>query len=167
APGGVRTPTVRLLFLILIREDGLKSPTMHVQCYHISRSKRVSRQGGVEEIVDDLTTRRADLRASFARRMRGNNNPCTRPCRSQLQIRAVKEAATGSCFRMRRLLVRWLGQAGLHLWPIEEIIVLAAHEVRQPRQIGDNSSITILSVQAHQGLTQGNTVGLHIGADSL
>ena len=96
APGGVRTPTVRLLFLILIREDGLKSPTMQVQCHHIGRSKRLPRQGGVEELVDDLTTRRADLGTAFGRRMRGDDDPCARSCRSQLQIRAVKEGARGS-----------------------------------------------------------------------
>ncbi len=96
APGGVRTPTVRLLFLILIREDGRTRPTMQVQCHHISWSKRLPRQGGVEELVDDLTTRRADFRAGFSRRMRGDDDPCARPCRSQLQIRAVKEAARGS-----------------------------------------------------------------------
>ena len=167
APGGVRTPTVRLLFLILIREDGLKSPTMQVQCHHIGRSKRLPRQGGVEELVDDLTTRRADLGAAFGRRMRGDDDPCAGPCRSQLQIRAVKEGARGSCFRMRRLLVRWLGQAGLHLWQIEEIIVLAAHDVSQSSQIGHNRSIAILSIQAHQGLAQWNSLCFHIGADRL
>ena len=68
---------------------------------------------------------------------------------------------------MRRLLVRWLGQAGLHLWPIEEIIVLAAHDVSQSSQIGHNRSIAILSIQAHQGLAQWNSLCFHIGADRL
>ena len=151
APGGVRTPAVRLLFLILISEDGLKSPTLQVQGHHISGSKRCRRQGCVEKLVDDLITRRADRSFGFGRRMRGDNDPCARSCRGKTQIRTVKEAATGSRFGVRGLLVGWLGQAGLHFLQIEEIIVLAAHDVSQSSQICDNGSIAILSIQAHHG----------------
>src|SRR5205823_4646545 len=95
APGGVRTPTVRLLFLILIREDGRTRPTMQVPCHHIGRSKRLPSQGGVEELVDDRTTRRADLGAAFGRRMRGDEAPCGRSGRSRLQLREVNGGDRG------------------------------------------------------------------------
>src|SRR6266581_2980073 len=167
APGGVRTPAVRILFLILIREHRLKSPAMQVQCHHISRSKRIHRQGREEQLVDDLTTRRADGRSGSGRRMRRDDHPCARSCRSQKQIRAVKERATRSRFGMGGLLVWWLGQAGLHLRKIEEIIVLASHDVGQASQICDNGTIAILAIQSRHGLAKLHRLRFHIRADRL
>ncbi len=146
APSGMRTPAVRILLLILISEDGLKRPAMQVQCHHISRSKRIHRQSGEEQLVDHLTTRRADGRSGSGRRMRRDDHPCARSSRSQQQIRAVKERATRSRFGMGGLLVWGLGQAGLHLRKIEQIIVLASHDVGQSSQICDNGPIAILAI---------------------
>jgi hypothetical protein len=68
---------------------------------------------------------------------------------------------------MGRLLIWWQGQAGLHLWQIEEIIVLAPHNIRQSRQIRENGSIAILSIQSDYRLTNMERLGLQIGADCL
>ena len=109
APGGVRTPAVRILFLILIRERNLKSPAMQVQGYHIRRSKPTHRQGREEQLVDDLATRGADRGRGGGRWMRSDDYPYARSCRGQKQIRAIKEGATGSGFGMRGLLERRAG----------------------------------------------------------
>lgn len=51
--GGVGTPTVRVLLFVLIGQYGLESASMQVQLHHIGRGKRVLRQGGEEQLVDD------------------------------------------------------------------------------------------------------------------
>ncbi len=61
APGGMRAPAVWLLFLVFVSQHCLKSATMHVQGHDISRCERAWWQGGVEQFVDVLTTRGADL----------------------------------------------------------------------------------------------------------
>jgi hypothetical protein len=154
APGGVRTPTIRILFFVLISEHGFKRPAMQVQGNHISRSERAWRQGGVEQLVDHPATRGAHGSLGQGRLVCGNDDPCAWTGWRKPEVREVKECPTGSRFRVDRLLVRWLGQAGLHLWQIEEIIVLAPHDVSESRQIRDNRSIAILPVQTHHGLVQ-------------
>lgn len=112
-PGAVRTPAVRVLFVILIRQHGLKRPAMQVQGYHISRRKSLHRQGREEELVDVLTPRGADGSGGSGRRMGGDDHPDARPCRAQRQIRTIKEGARGSGFRMGGLLIGGPGQASL------------------------------------------------------
>src|SRR5437016_2104153 len=129
APGRMRAPAVRVLFLILISEHGLKSPAMQVEGHDISRSKCLLWQGGVEQFVDRLATRGADFRRGFSRWMCGDDHSCARSRRGQEEIRTIKEGAAGSSLGMSGLLVWALGKTGLHLLQIEEIVVLAAHDV--------------------------------------
>lgn len=159
-PGGVRTPAVRILFLILITQDGLKRPAMQVKRHHISRRKRVPRQGREEQLVDDLAPCGADGSSGAGRRMRGDDHACARPRRAQKQIRAIKESTAGSGFGVRDLLVKWLGQAGLHLRQIEQTVVLAPHHIGQSSQIGDDGSIAILTIQTHESLAEAEQAAL-------
>src|SRR5260221_2698660 len=99
--------------------------------------------------------------------MSSDDHPCTRSCRGQKEIGAIKERAIRSRFGMCGLLVWGLDQAGLHLLQIEEIIVLAPHEVSESRQIRDNGTIAILTIESYHGLAQGNRLRLHIRADRL
>ena len=75
------------------------------------------------------------------------------------RVRLVPGAPMGD------LLIRWLGQANLHRLQIEEIIVLAPHDVSQPSQICDNRAIAILTIQTYHGLAQWNRLCVHIRAD--
>jgi hypothetical protein len=68
---------------------------------------------------------------------------------------------------MGGLLIRGLGQARLHLRQIEEIIVLAPHDVGKSGQICDNGPIAILPIQADHRLTRLERLGLQIRADHL
>src|SRR2546421_10908602 len=97
------------MLLILIGENRLERSPVQVESHHIGRGERAHRQGRVEQLVDHLATRGADLRRGLAGRMGGDDDPWARSCRGQRQIRAVKERATGSRFGMGRLLVRWQG----------------------------------------------------------
>src|SRR5579875_1805505 len=66
---------------------------------------------------------------------------------------------------MGGLLIRRLSQASLHLRKIEEIIILAPHDVGEFGQISDNRAIAILAIQADHGLTRLEGLGLQICAD--
>jgi hypothetical protein len=48
AAGGVRTPAIRILFLVLIAEHGLERSPVQVESHHIGRGERALRQGRVE-----------------------------------------------------------------------------------------------------------------------
>ena len=112
APGGLRTPAVRLLFLIFIERTVSKAPRCKYSATTSAGVNACPRQGGVE-LVDDLPTRRADLRAGFGRRMRGDDDPCARSCRGQLQIRKVKEGSGRFLFQDASSAGQVAGPSGL------------------------------------------------------
>jgi len=162
APGGMRAPAVRLLFLVFIREHGLKRATMEIQSHHISRGERAWRQGGGEQLVDTLPTRGPDFYRGIWSFPCGNDDPCAWSCWRKQEIRKVKEGPTGSCFRMGDLLIRRLSQASLHLREVEEIIILAPHDGGESSQVGDNRAVAILAVQPDHGLAQRKRLSFHI-----
>ena len=96
APGGLRTPTVRILFFVFISQHGFKRSAMQVQSNHIGRSERAWWQGRVEQLVDALTTGGADLHRSFRRRPCSDDDPCTWSRWRKSEIREVEECSTGS-----------------------------------------------------------------------
>src|SRR5437660_8156366 len=83
--------------------------------------------------------------------MGGNDDSTARPRWGEKHIGTVEEHPAGPCFGMHRLLIGWLGQAGLHLWAIKESIVLAPRDPPQstPRQIRHHRPIAILPIQSH------------------
>lgn len=62
---------------------------------------------------------------------------------------------------MGGLLIRWLGQASLHLRQIEQVIILAPHDVGKTDQVGENGTIAILPIQADHRLAQGKSESFH------
>src|SRR5713101_5404681 len=140
---------------------------MQVQGDDIRRSKRIHRQGSEEQLVDHLATRGANGSLRLGRWMGRNDDTRAQSGWSQEQIRAVKERTAGSCFWMDRVLVRRLSQADLHLEKIEEIVVLAPHDVGESGEIRDNRAIAILAIQSHHGLAQWNGLRFHVRADRL
>lgn len=167
AAGGVRTPAVRLLFLIFITQNALECSPVQVEIHHIGRGERALWQGRKEQFVDHLATRGADRGSGGAHGMRGDDHPCAGACWGQKHIRAVKECARGARFGMYGLLIRWLGQAGLHLRQIEEIVVLASHHIAEACQICHDGPIAILAIQPQHGLVQGKRLGFPIRTDRL
>ncbi len=167
--GGVRTPAVGVLLFVLIGKHGLESASMQVQIHDIGRGKRVLRQGSEEQLIDDSLADRSDGVGSGGRLMGSDNYPAPSSRCRERDIGAIEEGARVSRFRMRRLLVRWQGQAGLHLGQIEEIIVLATHHIAKPEpfQILHNGAVAILSIQTHDPLDEWNMLGSQIGTDRL
>ena len=97
--------------------------------------------------------------------MRGNDHPCAWTGRRKSEIREIKEGPARSCLGMGRLLIWRLGQASLYRLQIEQIVVLASHDVGESSQISNNRAIAILPVQADHRLAQKNGLRLYIGAD--
>jgi len=58
AAWGMRAPTVRVLLLVLIGEDGLKGAAMQIQVKHILGGERLGRHRGVENLVDPRVAQR-------------------------------------------------------------------------------------------------------------
>ena len=145
-PGGVRTPAVGLLFLVFISKYALKGTSMQVESHHIGRSERFLRQGCVEQFVDHLAPRSANRSSGGGRRMRSDDHSCAWSGRRKTQSRKVKECPAGSRFGVGDLLIRWLGQASLHLRQVEEIVILASHHIGQSSQICHNGPIAILAI---------------------
>jgi len=83
--GHVRTPAVRILLLILIREKRLECSPVQVELHHIGRGERTHRQGCVEQLVDHLATRGADFRRSFGHGMCSDDDSCAWSRRGQEQ----------------------------------------------------------------------------------
>ena len=92
---------------------------------HIGRSERADGQRCVEQLIDHLATRGADLRLDGRGFVGGDDDACTRPCWRKRKLRTVKEGPAGSRFRMDGLLIRWEGKASLDLLLIEETVVTA------------------------------------------
>src|SRR5438067_1058166 len=77
APGSMRTPAIRILLLIFIRENTLERSPMQVEIYHIGRGERSLWQGGIEQQARHLASRGTDRSGSRSRRVRGDDDPCT------------------------------------------------------------------------------------------
>lgn len=97
ARGGVPAPSGRDLVLDLHPRERTRT---HLdgrrESHDIGRSECFLWQGREEQLIDDLATRGADRSREGGRRMRGDDHPDAWSCRSQQQIRAVKERTTGS-----------------------------------------------------------------------
>ena len=48
------------------------------------------------------------------------------------------------------MLIGWQVQTGLHLRVLEQVLVFAAHDERQPCKIREDDSIAVLPIQSHE-----------------
>jgi hypothetical protein len=129
----MRTPAIRILFLILIGEDGLKRPTMQVQLHDISGGEGTTGQCRKKEFVDDVVSSRSDSGGLARGGMGGHNDAARRARGSHLQSRKIEEGTLGPAFRMCDLRIRRGEQASLDGLLIQQMIVLAAHDVGESR----------------------------------
>ncbi len=153
--------------MILIGEDGLKRPTMQVQLHDIGGGEGTTRQCRKKELVDDVVSSRSDAGGLARGGMGGHNDAARRARRSHVQPRKIEERALGPAFRMRGLSIGRGEQASLDGFLIQQMIVLATHDVGESRQICHDCPIAKLAIQTYHSVAQWNVLGFHIGADGL
>jgi hypothetical protein len=73
--GGMTTPAVGILFLILISQGILESASMQIERHHIDSRDSLLGELGQEEFVDDSLTGDADPALPLRGRMGRNHNP--------------------------------------------------------------------------------------------
>jgi hypothetical protein len=147
---------MRILFVILIGEDALKSSTMQVQLHHIGGGEGPKRPRRKEEFVDDVVSSRSDRSSLAGGRLGGHNDAARRAGRRHLKTRKIEEGPLRPAFRMGDLRIRGGEQAPLNDWQIKQMIVLAPHDRGEPSQICHDRPIAILAIQTHDGLAQWN-----------
>jgi hypothetical protein len=75
-PGGMRTPTIQILFLVFICQHRLKCPGGLVQGNDISGSKRIHRQGSEKQLIDCFAARGPDGSLRLGPWMGCDDDPC-------------------------------------------------------------------------------------------
>ena len=118
AAGGMTTPAIRLLLLILVGESIFKGAAMQVKGHDVSRSESVLRQLRQEEFIGDAFTFHSNPTLGCRSRMRGDHDPAELTFRANRQIRTVVESAAGPAFRMGEVLVWGQVQTGLDRHPL-------------------------------------------------
>src|SRR5438128_12304592 len=102
----MRTPAIRILFLILIGEHGLKSATMQVQLHDIGGGEGTNRQCRKEEFIDDVVASRSDGSSPARGGMRGHNDAAPLAGGTHWTTRKIEEDTLRTAFLWRDLRVR-------------------------------------------------------------
>ena len=152
--GGVRTPAVGILLLILIGKHGFEGATMQIELHHIGSSESALREGSKEEFVDDPFPRCSHRSRSWSGWMSGNNHSARHTSGSDRGVGTIVERPPGSCFRVRGLEIGGTLEARLHLCTIEQMVVFTPHDIGELRQMHHDGSIPILPIQPHHGLAE-------------
>jgi len=165
--GTARTPPIRILFLILVAQNGLKSPAMKVERHDIGGRECLSRQTGEKEFRNHpiLEVSNRTLRPVLGR----DDHPRDRSCCSQTNLWEIKESTTRPGFWVDRELGRRQSQSRLDLWPGEQTILFASQNPGQPQTCEpfDNDPIAIQSIQSHQAMIAGYPLRGKNGNDAL
>src|SRR5258708_22978195 len=147
SPGRMAAPSIRIDFLVFIREYWLKRAAMQVQLDDIAGGKPLLRQGSEEQLVDDACARDAHRVLLLACGMGGDNHAAVYAIGSDRHLWTVVEAAHHLAFRALLKLIGWQVQAGLNEWMIEDAVLFATRHQRGARQIGEDGSSPILACQ--------------------
>ena len=150
-PGGVRAPAIRVEFLILIGKHRFKSATMQVQFDDIAGGEALLRQSGEEEFVDHAVAYDANGTLLLASGVRGHDHAAEEGFSSHRDRGTIVEAAYPLAFRPLLHLIGRQVQARLHERMIQNGVLLAAGHEGEARQIGEDRSRAILTVQPQQG----------------
>jgi hypothetical protein len=152
SPGSARDPTIGILLLIFIREDGFKGAAMQIQIEHVFGTECRSRQGRDEQFVDHP---RPPLthRGSVSGGGTGSHQQADSWSRRRKRnVRTIKEYAGHLAFRMGAGRGRRPGQDGLHRRKIKQRVVLVArtHSHLRRQHIEKRSSIAVEAIETHQ-----------------
>ena len=148
---GLATPTIRVLFDILIGQNGFKSSTMEIQLHHIRSREALLGQAGKEEFKDDAFPCDANRALLFGSLMGCHHHTARDAFWSHWHIRAVIEATYQRAFGAVQQVVGGQMQTGLNQRMIEERVVFASHHEEETSQICNHCPRAILSIKTQQG----------------
>jgi hypothetical protein len=131
----VGTPTIRILFAIFIRENGLEGAPMEIEVQHIATSEGRLRCGGQKQFIHHPITQNPDRRfGGRSRRVGSHNETNTGPFRLESHIRTIEKGTACSTLRMKGLLIWWLLETGLNGRPIKQGVVFVSYNDSHPQQ---------------------------------
>jgi hypothetical protein len=161
----VATPSIGVDLLVFIRESRLKGATVEVQLNDIASGECLLREVGKEQLVDDARACDPNGTFLFACGMRGDDHTAAHTLKPQQDLGAVVETAHHLAFRALLELIGRQVQTCLNARVIEQTVLFAAGDKREPSQIGKHSSVPILAVESKQGVFLWKLVPREIPAD--
>src|SRR6266567_2822636 len=111
---GMRTPAVRVLLAVFIRQHRFKGPSMQIQVQHIFRRESEGRKSGDKQLVDHPLALHPNGWGRGGCRMGCDNQAQTRPAWGQGNFKAIVQGARRSALRMSTLLVWWTSHTNPH-----------------------------------------------------
>src|SRR6266516_953057 len=121
------TPTIRVLFDILISNNGLNGTTMQIQLHDVRSREALLGQAGKEEFIDDAFSCDTNPALLFASGMSCHDYAAMDAFWSHWHIRAIIEAARDQAFGVVQELVGGQVQAGLNQRMIQHGVIFATH----------------------------------------
>jgi hypothetical protein len=148
--GRMRAPPVRVLLLVFIGEDRLKTAPAQLLVQYISRSEGVLGSGGEEKRIDHTVLRSAHPSSNRSRRMGGDTDSRSWSSRGEGHLGTIEEGQACFRFRMPDRVICWLGKTSLHVRKIKQIIVLPTDDRGQSAfvQINHHRPITLLPISS-------------------
>src|SRR5512142_2606960 len=135
---------------------------MQVELDDVSSGERWLWQVGEEEFVDDACTRDANGALLFGSLMGGNDHTAQHTLRSHRNIWAVIQAAHHLAFGTLLELVGRQVQTCLDQRMIEDAVLFATGHKREPGQISEHGSGSILAVEPQQSVCLWKLIGRQI-----
>ena len=163
----MRTPTIRVLFAVLIGERRFKGPTMQIQRDDIGSGEGLLRQFRQKHLVNDPIALDANPVLGRPSRMGRHHNAAALPARAHRHVRAVIERADQATFRARELLIGRQVQVRLDDRQVKYPIVFAAHHKRETCQIGQDGSGPIEPIKPEERARFWKLVRSQVGLDRL
>src|SRR5450631_4148948 len=150
--GELTTPTIGVLFGILIRQKRFKSTTMQIQLHHVRSGEPLLRQAGKEEFIDNPFPRDANRTLLVPGGMGCDNNAAMDTFWSYGHIRAIVETTHDQTFWAVLQLVGGEVQTGLNERMIEDGVIFATHHKGKICQVCNDRPSAILSIDAQHSL---------------
>src|SRR2546421_2807443 len=164
-PGGMTTPTIRVLLGVFIGERIFKCAAMQIERHHIGSGESSLRQRRQKQFVDDSITFDAHSMLSRSCWMGRHHDATALPVRTHCHLRTVIEGAHQSTFRTAELLIWRKGEPKLDLGVREQLIVFAAHDKWESSQVREGGSGAILPVESQERALCWDLMGREISLD--
>jgi hypothetical protein len=135
------------LFFVFICQNRLEGTTMEIQFDDIGGGKRLLRQIGEEEFVDEARTRNANRTLLLANGMGRYHHAARHTERSHRYLRTIVEAAHDLTFRTLLELIRGQVQTRLDERMIEHRVLFAARYKGETSQVCQHGPRAILAIE--------------------